>query len=67
MEWQCIESASTRTDMSLETIERMLSSFKEAISIARASMTWDFIPFDHVSDFFEITYLGPLFVKGKWA
>jgi hypothetical protein len=53
--------------MSLETIERMLDSFKEAISIARASMTWDFIPFDQVSDFSEITYLGPLFVKGKWA
>jgi hypothetical protein len=35
--------------MSLETIERMLGSFGEATSIARVSMTRDFVPFGHVS------------------
>lgn len=34
-----------RADAGLETIERMLSGFGEAISIAEASVTADFIPF----------------------
>jgi hypothetical protein len=37
-EWWCIESASSRANMSLETIEHMLGSFGEVVSIARASM-----------------------------
>lgn len=46
-EWQRTESASSRADMSLETIERMLGfgCFGEALSIAWALMTRDFIPF----------------------
>lgn len=42
-EWECIQSASSRAYMSLETIERMLGRFKEVVTIARASMMWDFI------------------------
>lgn len=44
-EWQRTESASSRANSSLETIERMFGSFEEAISIAWASMTRDLIPF----------------------
>jgi hypothetical protein len=38
-EWECIVSASSQADMSLEIIERMLGSFGEAVSMAQASMT----------------------------
>lgn len=34
--------------MRLETIERMLDSFGEVVSISHASMTQDFIPYGHV-------------------
>lgn len=48
-EWQCIKSASSLADIRLETIERMLGSFGEAVSIARVSMMQDFIPYGQVS------------------
>lgn len=48
-EWQQIKSASSRGDMSLETIERMLGNFGEVVSIAGTSMTHDLIPYGQVS------------------
>jgi hypothetical protein len=36
-EWRRLESAPLRANMALETIERMLSGFGDAVSIARAS------------------------------
>lgn len=38
-EWHPIEAASNWTDKSLETIERTLSNFREAVLIAHSSMT----------------------------
>lgn len=43
-EWEFIKSALSWDDMRLETIERMLDSFGEAVSITRASMAWDLYP-----------------------
>lgn len=51
-EWRHIESASSWANMSLGTeVEEwhMLGCFREAVSIARTSMTWDFIPYGQVS------------------
>lgn len=44
-EWECIQSTSSWADTSLETIERILGSFGNAVSIARSSMMPDFIPY----------------------
>lgn len=40
-----IQSASYRANISLETIKRMLGSFREAVSNAWTSMTRDFSPY----------------------
>jgi hypothetical protein len=52
-------SALSRADMSLETIERMLGRFGEAVSIVRATMTWDFIPYGQASALFQLVLLLP--------
>lgn len=44
-EWQQIKSTSSRGDMSLETIERMLGNFGEVVSIACTPVTRDLIPY----------------------
>jgi hypothetical protein len=41
---QAAQSAPLRVDTTLETIERMLGDFGDAISIARASVTGDLVP-----------------------
>lgn len=52
--WQRLEVALIRADAALETIERVHSGFWDAISIAWASVTGDFVPLERVSVFFII-------------
>jgi hypothetical protein len=53
-EWYRIESASTWADLRLETIEHMLGSFGEVVTIVCASMTHDLIPYGQVSAPFRL-------------
>jgi hypothetical protein len=50
-----LESALLRADAALETIECMLSGFKNAISIAQASVAGNFVPFGQVSISFVVS------------
>lgn len=43
-QWQLIEGASARADKGLETIERCLDNFEEAMLIACTMMMWDLLP-----------------------
>jgi hypothetical protein len=53
-EWRRLELASLRGYVALETVKRMLSSFGDAISTARASVTGDFVPLGWVSIYFVV-------------
>lgn len=48
-EWHLLEAASVQADKGLETIERYLDNFEEAVSIAHTAMTWDLLPYSKVS------------------
>jgi hypothetical protein len=53
-EWRRLEVAPIWADVALETIERVHSGFGDVISIAWASVTGDFVPFERVSVSFVI-------------
>lgn len=54
-EWRRLESTPLWADVILETIECMLSGFKNAISIAQASVAGNFVPFGQVSISFVVS------------
>jgi hypothetical protein len=56
-DWRHVELASSWGDLSLETIEETFGSFGDEISIARASMTQDFIPSRQVDVSLQSSFL----------
>jgi hypothetical protein len=53
--WRRVKSTLSQGNLSLSTIEDMLDSFQDMVSIARPSMTRGFIPFGKVKRHLSVT------------
>jgi hypothetical protein len=62
-QWQLIEGASARADKGLETIERCLDNFEEAMLIACTMMMWDLLLIGQVNILLVVYFYSLFFTN----